>query len=168
MITDFGELIRGDRVRANTSPIINEAIDREIAATVRFYAGKTHYEISKRIEELDNEWDIGRHVETRAAVISMIGLVLGLNRGKKWFILPLIATTFLLQYAVKGWAPPIPILRRFGIRTKQEIDVERYALKVLRGDFDEVYSQESKQAVQQRLPMRVKVFKVRRILNTCF
>ena len=144
MITDFGELIRGDRVRANTSPNINEAIDREIAVTVRFYAGKTDYEISKRIEELDNEWDIGRHVEARAAVISMIGLVLGLNRGKKWFILPLIAATFLLQYAVQGWAPPIPVLRRFGIRTRQEIDVEKHALKALREDFDEISSQESK------------------------
>ncbi|WP_269850247.1 hypothetical protein [Methanosarcina horonobensis] len=139
MITDFREFVRGDRVRANTSPEINEAIDREIAATVRFYAGKTDYEISKRIEELDNEWDIGRHVETRAAVISMIGLVLGLSRSRKWFILSLIATTFLFQYAVQGWAPPIPFLRRFGIRTKQEIDVEKYALRALRGDFDDIF-----------------------------
>jgi hypothetical protein len=143
MTGDFEELVRGDRVRANTSPKINEAIDREIAATVRFYAGKTDYEISKRIEELDNEWDIGRHVEARAAVISIIGLVLGLNRGKKWFLLPLIATTFLLQYAVQGWAPPIPMLRRFGIRTKPEINMEKYALRALRGDFDEVSSRES-------------------------
>jgi hypothetical protein len=167
MMTDFGELVRGDRVRENTSPKINEAIDREIAATVRFYAGKTDYEISKRIEELNNEWDIGRHVEARAAIISIIGLVLGLKKGRKWLILPLIAATFLLQYALQGWAPPIPVLRRFGIRTKQEIDMEKYALKALRGDFDEV-PQERKQAVQQRLPMRVRVFKTRRILATCF
>lgn len=136
--------MRGDRIRAKTSPKINEAIDREIAATVRFYAGKTDYEISKRIRQLDDEWDIGRHVETRAAVISIIGLVLGLSKSRKWFILPLIATTFLLQYAIQGWAPPIPLLRRFGIRTKQEIDVETYALKTLRGDFDEVSSEESR------------------------
>ncbi|MHC1757109.1 MAG: hypothetical protein AB9861_17045 [Methanosarcina sp.] len=143
MTGDFEELVRGDRVRANTSPQINEAIDREIAATVRFYADKTDYEISKRIEELDNEWDIGRHVEARAAVISIIGLVLSLSKSKKWFILPLIAATFLLQYAVQGWAPPIPVLRRFGIRTKPEIDMEKYALRALRGDFDEVSSRES-------------------------
>lgn len=138
VIIDFREFVRGDRVRANTPPEINEAIDLETAAAVRFYAGKTSYEISKRIEELNDEWDIGRHVETRAAVISMMGLILGLNRGRKWFILPLIAATFLLQYAVMGWAPPIPFLRKFGIRTKQEIDVERYALKTLRGDFDDI------------------------------
>ena len=145
-MTDFREIVRGDRVRANTPPEINEAIDLEIAATVRFYAGKTDYEISKRIEELDNEWDIGRHVETRAAVISIIGLVLGLKRSRKWFFLPLIATTFLLLYALFGWAPPISVLRRFGIRTKQEIDVEKYALKTLRGDFDDISSQENEAA----------------------
>lgn len=144
MITDFGELVRGDRVRARTSPEINEAIDREIAASVRFYAGKTHYEISKRIEELDNEWDIGRFIEFRAGVVSVIGVVLGFKKSKKWFILPLIAGTFLLQYAIQGWCPPVPVLRRFGIRTKQEIDVEKYALKALRGDFDRVSSQNVK------------------------
>jgi len=143
LITDFGELVRGDRVRAHTSPKINEAIDREIAASVRFYAGKTHYEITKRIEELDNEWDIGRFIEFRAGVVSMVGVVLGLKKSKKWFILPLIAATFLLQYAIQGWCPPVPVLRRFGIRTKQEIDVEKYALKALRGDFDRVFSQEN-------------------------
>lgn len=143
MITDFGELVRGDRVRAHTSPEINEAIDCEIAASVRFYAGKTYYEISKRIEELDNEWDIGRFIEFRAGVVSIIGVVLGFKKSKKWFILPLIAGTFLLQYAIQGWCPPVPLLRRFGIRTKQEIDVEKYALKALRGDFDRVASQES-------------------------
>lgn len=142
MIIDFSELVRGDRVRAKTSPKINEAIDREIAATLRFYAGKTHYEISKRIEELDNEWDIGRFIEFRAGVVSIIGVVLGLKKSKKWLVLSLIAATFLLQYAIQGWCPPVPVLRRFGIRTKQEIDVEKYALKALCGDFDGVSFQE--------------------------
>ena len=31
--------------------------------------------------------------------------------------------------------PPVPILRRLGVRTAREIDIERYALKALRGDF---------------------------------
>jgi hypothetical protein len=41
-----------------------------------------------------------------------------------------------LQHAVQGWCPPIPVLRRFGFRTADEINRERYALKALRGDFD--------------------------------
>ncbi len=145
-------------MRANTPPEINEAIDREIAASVRFYAGKTDYEISRRIEELCSEWDIGRHVETRAAVISIVGLVLGFKRGRKWFVLPLIATTFLLLYAVLGWAPPVPFLRKAGIRTRQEIDVEKYALRVLRGDFDDLFPRKTGQKTQ-RIFLKLMMFK---------
>ena len=142
-MSNYSELVRGDRVRANTPPEINQAIDTEIAAIVRFYASKTDYEIGKRIEELDNEWDIERLIESRAAVISLIGVMLGLKRSRKWLILPIIASTFLLQYAIQGWCPPVSILRRLGIRTRQEIDVEKYALKALRGDFDEISYQDS-------------------------
>ena len=142
-MNNYSELVRGDRVRANTPPEINQAIDTEIAAIVRFYASKTDYEIGKRIEELDNEWDIERSIEARAAVLSLIGVVMGLKMSKKWFILPIIVSIFLLQYAIQGWCPPVSILRRLGIRTRQEIDVEKYALKALRGDFDEISYQDS-------------------------
>jgi hypothetical protein len=60
----------------------------------------------------------------------------------KWLILPIIASTFLLQYAIQGWCPPIYLLRRFGFRTRQEINLEIYALKALRGDFDEILPEE--------------------------
>lgn len=142
-VSNYSELIKGDRIRANTPPEINQAIDTEIAAMVRFYASKTDYEIGKRIEELDKEWDIGRIMEIRASTISLIGIILGLKRSKIWLILPTIASTFLLQYAVQGWCPPVSILRRFGFRTRQEIDLEKYALKALRGDFDKIAPQES-------------------------
>jgi hypothetical protein len=134
VISNYSELLRGDKVRAKTPPEINQAIDMETTAMVKFYAGKTDYEISKRIEELDKEWDIGRIVEVRAATVSLIGMILGLKRSKKWLILPTIASTFLLQYAIQGWCPPVSILRRFGFRTRQEIDLEKYALKALHGD----------------------------------
>jgi hypothetical protein len=134
LMTDFGELVRGDRVRANTPPEINQAIDREIAATVRYYASKTNYEIGKRIKELDVEWDIERYLEANAAILSFIGAVLGLKRGKNWFILPTLVAIFLFQHATQGWCPPISIFRRMGIRTRQEIELEKYALKTLRRD----------------------------------
>jgi len=100
-----------------------------------FYAGKTDYEISKRIEKLDNEWDIGRCIEGRAAIVSFIGVILGLKKSKKWLILSIIALTFLLQYAILGWCSPVALLRRFGIRMRQEIYLEKYALQVLCRDF---------------------------------
>jgi hypothetical protein len=45
---------------------------------------------------------------------------------------------FLLQHAVSGWCPPIPLLRRLGVRTRSELDREKFALKALRGDFKSI------------------------------
>jgi hypothetical protein len=39
---------------------------------------------------------------------------------------------------LQGWCPPLPILRSLGVRTADEINEERYALKALRGDFADV------------------------------
>lgn len=141
-MSKYSELVRGDRVRANTPPEVNQAIDTEIAATVRFYANKTGYEITKRIKELDMEWDIERYLEANAAIFTFIGAVLGLKKSRNWFILPLIVSIFLLQHAVQGWCPPVSVLRRLGIRTRREIEIEKYALRALRGDFDEVSYQD--------------------------
>ncbi len=143
VISNYSELIRGDRVRANTPPEINQAIDTEIAASVRFYASKTDYEITKRIKELDLEWDIERYLEANAAIFSFIGAALGLKKSRNWFILPVTVSIFLLQHAVQGWCPPVSVFRRLGIRTRREIEVEKYALKALRGDFDEISDQDS-------------------------
>lgn len=56
--------------------------------------------------------------------------------GRRWFILPGIVAGFLLQHAVQGWCPPVALFRRLGFRTASEIEAERYALKIIRGDFD--------------------------------
>jgi hypothetical protein len=45
---------------------------------------------------------------------------------------------FLLRHAIEGWCPPVTFLRRSGVRTRMEIEQERYALKILRGDFDHI------------------------------
>jgi hypothetical protein len=134
VMNNYSELLRGDKVRDKTPPEINQAIDIETAAIVRFYAGKTDYERSKRIEELDKEWDIERCVEIHEAGLSFIGVMLGLKRSKKWLLLPLMTSILLLQYAIWGWTPYASLLRRFGIRTRQEIDLEKYALKALCGE----------------------------------
>lgn len=125
-----------DRVRENTAEEINRRIDREIDIRVRGYAEKTAEEITKRIEELEREWDIERLLETNASALAFTGLVLGVTRSRKWLLVPGIVLPFLFQHAIQGWCPPIPLLRRMGVRTREEIDREKYALKVLRGDFN--------------------------------
>src|SRR5687767_13656367 len=132
-----------DRVRANTSEEINRSLDLALAARVRGYEQKSPDEITGRIHELDREWDVERWLETNASAIAFTGLVLGVTHSRKWFFLPGIVLPFLFQHAVQGWCPPIPILRRLGVRTREEIDREKYALKVLRGDFEQFGSSQS-------------------------
>ena len=127
-----------DRVRAHTAPEILEKIDRQIEDRIQFYAGKPPGVISTQIEELDREWDIERLLETNASALAFTGLTLGLTVNKKWFLLTGGVLAFLFQHAVQGWCPPIPILRRAGVRTRSEIDREKFALKALRGDFENI------------------------------
>jgi hypothetical protein len=123
-----------DTVRVSSDPQLNQKIDSMIEERIRFYATQPRDVISKRIEELDQEWDIERFLETNAAGIALAGVVLGLVR-KKWLLVSATMLGFMLQYAIKGWCPPIKLLRKFSVRTRREIDRERYALKILRGDF---------------------------------
>lgn len=132
-----------DRVRAQTKSDINRKIDRELEQRLRFLAVQDKETISERLAELDQEWDIERTLEANAASISLLGLFLGATSGRKWFVLPAIVGGFLLQHAVQGWCPPLPLLRRLGVRTRLEIEQERYALKILRGDFDDVLKREN-------------------------
>lgn len=75
--------------------------------------------------------------EHRDCSISLIGLGLGAVISRRLFAIPAIVAGFLLQHAIQGWCPPVPAFRRLGIRTAREIEAERYALKVIRGDFEE-------------------------------
>ena len=67
-----------------------------------------------------------------------MGLALGAFVDRRWFIFPAAIAGFLLQHAIQGWCPPVPLFRRMGIRTAHEIQQERHALKALRGDYRDV------------------------------
>ncbi|HKX32062.1 MAG TPA: hypothetical protein VJ302_30530 [Blastocatellia bacterium] len=130
-----------DRVRANTSPEINARLDREIEDRLRYYSTASKADLARRIQELDREWDIERWLETNASALAGLGVAAAAATGnRKWLIVPGVVLSFLFQHAVQGWCPPIPVFRRFGIRTREEIDREKYGLKALRGDFDAVAS----------------------------
>ena len=90
------------------------------------------------MQELDEEWDIERAIQANAATLAFAGLALGLGRDRRLLVIPIAVAAFLLQHALQGWCPPVPVLRRMGFRTATEIDEERMALKALRGDFADV------------------------------
>lgn len=133
----FSETLRNDadeRVAANTDDAVNARIRRQTELNLCYFAQYPE-EIDRRLAELDREWDIERTLEANAAGASLLGLALGFTSGPRWFALPVGVAAFLMQHAVQGWCPPLPVFRRLGIRTVREIEQERYALRYLRGDF---------------------------------
>ncbi len=119
-----------DRVRRSTASHVNEEIDLQTDLNIQQYKSKSKAEILERIQMLDKEWDIERVLEVNASTLALTGLILGLTKNRKWLFLPGIVLPFLLQHGLQGWCPPLPLLRRLGIRTRGEIDREKYALKV--------------------------------------
>ncbi len=126
------------RVARHTAASVNEKIRRQIQDNIALYAAAGPAAIERRLGELDREWDIERTLETNAAAVSLLGTVLGASMDRRWFVLPGVVAGFLLQHALEGWCPPLPLFRRLGVRTRSEIDSERYALNALRGDFRDV------------------------------
>lgn len=127
-----------DRVRASTCDKINERIDRQMERNIAAFACKGKDEISERLNELAEEWDMERILQLNATIVATGGCVLTLFGGKRFLAIPFAVSMFLMNHAIKGWCPPIPIFRRLGVRTRSEIDAEMFALKAIRGDFDDV------------------------------
>lgn len=137
-----------ERVARQTDEETNARIQRQTEANVAYFAQGDKQRIGKRLQELDREWDIERLLELNAASASLVGLLLTRFVHRGWFVLPAAVAAFLLQHAIQGWCPPIPIFRRLGIRTQTEIDHERYALKALRGDFQKIQRDGRDQAME--------------------
>ena len=73
-----------------------------------------------------------RYLEmTASSSLALTGVLAGLAGKRKALLFPTVVLAFLFQHAVQGWCPPLTLFRSLGIRTRQEIDREKYALKVL-------------------------------------
>jgi hypothetical protein len=123
-----------ERVPLHTADHVNEKIRCQTAENIERYRHASRVEIAARLFELEHEWDIERTLEANAATASLIGLTLGATVDRRWFAFPAVVAGFLLQHALQGWCPPVPIFRRFGFRTANEIDEERFALMTMRDD----------------------------------
>ena len=125
---------RMDPVRGSSPESANRQIDQQTLDALRPYANDPSL-IERRLGELREEWDIERMLAANASTLILLSLGLGKVASKKWRLLTAIVPAFLLQHALQGWCPPIELFRRLGVRSRQEIDREVYALKALRGDF---------------------------------
>jgi hypothetical protein len=129
---------RIDRVREHTSKGVNQRITREMQHNVERCVREGRDAIVVRLAELDREWDIDRVVIANFAIVGGAAYAGGLERysrpalfsGRRKGLLYLVGVQigFLLMHATIGWCPPVAVWRRFGVRTKVEIEVERAAL----------------------------------------
>ena len=123
-----------ERVERNTSTGSTRRIHVNTHARVERAIEDNRLDLE--IDHLDAEWDTERVLETNAACLLLLSLGLGVFRNRRWLWLTGGVAAFLLQHALQGWCPPLPVIRALGVRTAREIGIERTALQALRGDFD--------------------------------
>jgi len=128
-----------NRVPLHTDWRSNRRIEVATGQRIQRCASNPH-EIDRRLRDLDREWDIERVLEANASALAFAGIAMASGGNRRWLLLPGLVTAFLFPHAVQGWCPPISLLRRMGIRTAREIEIERVALKLLRGDFDDTHA----------------------------
>jgi hypothetical protein len=116
-----------DRVAKHTTPTAALRIRELTNASLRHHR-KHPEDIPQRLRELDREWDIERVLATGSSSLTLFGLLFGIAVHRKWLLLSLGVQGFFLQHALEGWCPPLPLLRRCGVRTAQEIESERCSL----------------------------------------
>lgn len=126
-----------ERVARHTAPHVQKSIRMSTVDNI-YRAISSPEKIDFRLRELDREWDVERVLELNAATLAFTGVVLGRLVDRRWLYLSMAVTAFLAQHALQGWCPPLPVLRRLGVRTRREIEQERHALKTIRGDSREL------------------------------
>jgi hypothetical protein len=126
-----------ERVSQHTTPAAAQHIHELLLASIEYHT--LHPEaVPRRLRELDREWDIERTLETTSASMTLLGMLLAVTRGWKWLFLSAGVQGFFLQHALQGWCPPLPLFRRFGVRTVQEIETERFALLAIQATSGEL------------------------------
>ena len=97
-----------ERVSSNTADHINERIRLQTEANVARYHELGPAAVARRLEELDQEWDIERYLETMAPTFTLLGLFLGATVSKKWLVLPVVVQTFSCNTPSRAGARPSP------------------------------------------------------------
>ncbi|MDQ0427334.1 hypothetical protein QOZ98_000159 [Planomicrobium stackebrandtii] len=113
---------------------INQQIERDTEARINHFKRQNSQAIHARIDELEREWDTGKVLKAALAGIALSSSLLALTTNQKWALLSGTASAFMLQYTLQGWCPPLSLIRRKGVRTPNEIQLEIQALRNLLKD----------------------------------
>lgn len=123
------------RVFRATPTVLNRAIYEQTATRVRRCRTDGRDAIDRRLEELDQEWDIERVVSTEAPLTGLVALVLGTVFQPMFLLLTGFVGIMLTLHGVHGWYLLLPFHRWLGLRTRPEIEWERQALSKIDGEI---------------------------------
>lgn len=118
-----------DRVRARTSSRVNARLDDELQGRLLDLESQGPEAMRARIEQIDREWDIDRMLIAMFPIVGGITHELGHRVHRAFSYLFRVQLGFMLSHAIVGWCPPVPVLRRLGFRTRQELDDEKHTLE---------------------------------------
>jgi hypothetical protein len=125
-----------DAARSHVPDEVNQCIDKHVERCVRYMAQQDRGEITRYLLKLEKEWDLNRVVSVVGAVVALAGLGMSRN-GRR--VLSGVAAGLLLQHGLLGFSPLGGLVRKLAsVRTRREIDLEKFALKALRGDFERI------------------------------
>jgi len=122
-----------DRIREHTRESVNKRIDRQTLGAVADSIGSTD-EICGRLQELDREWHVDRALMLNFAAVGSLTAGMAMRNVKRtgrfggWGVFFWVQMGFLAYHAIRGWCPPLPVFRRLGFRSADEIGAEREVL----------------------------------------
>ncbi|WP_375760710.1 hypothetical protein [Corallococcus exercitus] len=128
-----------DAVRTHAPSTVNRRIDAHVESCVRYMAEKgDRPEMSRYLDKLEHEWDVHRTLVVGVSAVALGGLLLGRKSGQGFRLLGGATLALLLQHGLTGFGPLSALVRALGVRTRREIDLEKFAIKALRGDFERI------------------------------
>ena len=125
-----------DAVRDESPAWVNANIDRETLASLERFRDAAPEKIQERIDELAWEYDVNCAATLAGAVVTLATLPLA-KRDLRYLAIPAVVSGLL---AFSNLPIPIPspltaFFRVIGFRSRTEIERERHALKMMRGDY---------------------------------
>ena len=122
-----------DRIREHTAPDVNRKIDQQTRGAIA-EASRTPGARRARLAELDREWTVDSALMLNFGIVGAISAFKAMSnlratgRAGGWGVFFWVQLGFLVNHAIRGWCPPLPVFRRLGFRSAQEIGAERVAL----------------------------------------
>lgn len=135
VLRELDDITVADRIRQATDLRVQERMDAELIERIGRYAEAPRHLLTAYLGELEQEWSIERVLTLQSSATALAGITLGALVRKRWLLLGVVTSGFLMQHAIQGWCPPLALHRRLGFRTQREIDLEIQMVKLLRGDY---------------------------------